>query len=931
MLLEREDELARVRTALHAADSGDSSLILLTGPLGSGRSALLRALPELADEDTRVLRANAAPMERDFAFGVVRQVFDQLQSGTGAEEHARGTADAAGAGHALFTGHCPTDGAGCADAVSEAILYGAQALRADTGDQRLLILIDDLQWADAPSLRWLAHLTRRLHGLRAVLVCTLADGDRRTRHPLVREVAGAAHDVLRLAPLTPDATRALLTEAHGRPPREALVRALHDASGGNPLFLTAFRDALRTAGRPAAHDHAAARELRPTALRDRIAGHLRVQPQPVRDVAAAVAALGDHRDPALLAQLAGVDEIGFSGARRALVEAGLLAPGRAIRFVHRVVRDAVDASSSPDERERSHDAAADLLYRCGRPAEEVAAHLMAVVHPGRPWSATVLRSAADAALRDGRAGDAARYLRRALLHHRVQDASRARILVDLATAERAVDPDACERHITQAIALLDTPEDRAAAALRIPPALLGTPSPSAAELMRNAAAALADAEPADGTSAELTLRLEAWLRHHGHENPVELESSSERLRELGPEPSLDTPAERELVSVLLGAVTLTGRRTAEEIARTGNRLLEREPATAARAHTTLPLVMASLFAAESVHGVSSWLASEQRTRRLYATGADDVLLFAERAFVLMAKGRPAPAREHVERALTLDAADWFEPAIIILASVAFELRDHTLSERILERIRDRRPAGLALTATAQILQAIADTQRAAADQQSGLYRRALDTLLACGRQLEISGWRNSALFPWRPYAIGLYQRLGEPAAALRLTEDELSWAREWGAPACLGRALRLKGWLLRGDGLDLLREAVETLRASPYEVELARTLVILGRRLGGGAEAEAVLREAADIAAACGVPWLAQRAEHGLDSATVPPAATLTPSERRVVSLVGQGLTNQEIAKELGVSSRAVEKHLTSSYRKLGVSGRRELVAALPN
>ncbi|KPC92335.1 hypothetical protein ADL27_25595, partial [Streptomyces sp. NRRL F-6602] len=80
MLLERTTEIALVDAALGAATEGRSSLVLLTGPLGIGRSALLQRLSCLADDrdDVRVLRAHAAPMEQDFAFGVVRQLFETL-------------------------------------------------------------------------------------------------------------------------------------------------------------------------------------------------------------------------------------------------------------------------------------------------------------------------------------------------------------------------------------------------------------------------------------------------------------------------------------------------------------------------------------------------------------------------------------------------------------------------------------------------------------------------------------------------------------------------------------------------------------------------------------------------------------------------------------------------------------------------------------
>lgn len=940
MLLERDTELACVDAALRAAETGTSSLILVTGPLGIGRSALLRHLPDLvAGQDVRVLRANAAPMEQDFAFGVVHQLFDSLPAAApkeAPEAPRESEADTTPPTDTDTTSPTDSDtttpGDGNDDPVPETIPSGPWSLLAEAGPHpRLLILVDDLQWVDAPSLRWLARLARLAereqgpNGLSVVLVCTLRDGDDRARHRLVREVADTFTRTLRPAPLSLDATSTLIRARHGVPGDEEYARACHETSAGNPLFLMSVLLGMAARGFPPTAEHSAsARSLRPSGLRERLASLLRTQPPAVRDLAAAVAAFGDQGDPALVQRLSGLDEDAFGAARRAMHDIGLLADARDPRFIHRVVRDAVDSSMSPSERERSHTAAADMLHRLGRPHEEIAAQLTAVSTVGPPWSVAVLRDAADAALRRGAPRTAARYLRHALPHHHAQDERRARLLICLATAERDYDPEACERHIAQATPLLITAGDRAAAALRIPPALLGTMSPLSMSLLREAAAELGEPASLAGPTREMALRIEARLRHLGHDSPAELASAAVRLREMGQEPPLGSAAERELTAVLLCSGTLTGRLSAAEAARTANRILEREPAASARVDTALPLVVITLFAAESVQVLDSWLTTEQENRRRHATGADDVLLFAERALVLVSQGRLTQAREHVERVMGLAEADWREISIIALSAVALELRDPALSERILARGRGRRSAGPALVAALQILQASVDAQR-------GLRGRALENLLACGRQLDGFGWQNSALFPWRPHAIGLYHRLGESCAAMSLAEEEHAWAAEWGAPTGLGRALRLKGWLHDdGEGVPLLREAVDVLRGSPYELELARTLVLLGRRLASGPEAEAVLREAGALAAACGAPWLVKRAGLGLGAAALPRKAVLTRSERRVLSLVGRGLTNQEIAGELGVSARAVEKHLTNSYRKLGVSGRHELAGALP-
>lgn len=926
MLLERERELGRLAAALSAAREGDSSVILLSGPLGIGRTALLRELPHaVCTADVRVLRANAAPMERDFVFGVVRQLLDSLLSGATETERNRWAQRSDRAVRLMFGADDPPTVHPPSEAVFEECLHGLRSLLADASENApLLILVDDLQWVDLPSLRWLADVAGWLRGLRVVLVCTLRDGDGGTGHALVPRIASAATETLRLAPLSPDATRAMIRERCDAAGHEEYVRACHEVSRGNPLFLTSLLLGMEAQGHPPTAEHAdRVRTLRPAGLRERLASHLRTRPRAVRDVAVAIAAFGGHGDPALIRKLAGLDAPGFGAARRALREAGLLADTLQPRFIHRVVQDAVESTLSVAERERRHAAAADLLYTNGRPAEQVADHLMAVTGTVRPWAATVLRAAAEYAIRQGEPERAARYLRRVLLSHRDQGEARARLLVELAIAESLFDHEACRRHIVQAVLLLTTPEDRAAAVLRIPPPLLGAVHSSCPELLLSASEGLGPPAERDDPARELGLRLEARLRHYGHENPGELASAMERLRGLGDEPALDSAAERELLAVLLFSGTLTGRLPAADAARAAGRILEREPAVPGRAHTVLPLVVATLFAAESVDVVSSWLSSEHQNRRQNTAGADAVLLFAERAFVLVSQSKPTLAREYVERALAMADADWREVSTMILSSVVLELRDPALSEQVLARAGRRRLAGLALTASLRILQASVDAQR-------GLRAQALESLLTCGRQLGASGWRNSALFPWRPQAIGLYQRLGDTSSALRLADEELVWARAWGAPAALGRALRLKGWLQGAQGVPLLREAVTVLRDSSFELELARTLVLLGRQLGSGAEAEAVLREAGTLAAACGAPWLVERAEHGLGAPAEPRTAILTRSERKVITLVSRGFTNQEIADEFGVSSRAVEKHLTNSYRKLGISGRHELADALP-
>jgi DNA-binding CsgD family transcriptional regulator len=193
---------------------------------------------------------------------------------------------------------------------------------------------------------------------------------------------------------------------------------------------------------------------------------------------------------------------------------------------------------------------------------------------------------------------------------------------------------------------------------------------------------------------------------------------------------------------------------------------------------------------------------------------------------------------------------------------------------------------------------------------------------------------------WRSQAALALLQLGEHDEARRLVGEELELARTWGAPRALGAALRVAGLVEGGrQGLALLEEAVEVLAASPAKLEHAKALTELGaalRRANRRSEAREQLRRAVELATICGALPLVQRAETELLATGARPrrvslrgVESLTPSERRVAEMAAEGPTNREIAQALFVTPKTVEVHLSSVYRKLGISSRSQLPAAL--
>jgi DNA-binding CsgD family transcriptional regulator len=142
-----------------------------------------------------------------------------------------------------------------------------------------------------------------------------------------------------------------------------------------------------------------------------------------------------------------------------------------------------------------------------------------------------------------------------------------------------------------------------------------------------------------------------------------------------------------------------------------------------------------------------------------------------------------------------------------------------------------------------------------------------------------------------------------------------------------------------GAGIPELREAVAVLEQSPARLELARALAALGgalRRTRDPTGAREPLRRALELAAACGADGLVEEVRAELHATGLRPRTTalggvgsLTASERRVADLAAAGRSNREIAQTLYVTPKTVEVHLSSAYRKLGISSRHGLAEVL--
>jgi DNA-binding CsgD family transcriptional regulator len=412
-----------------------------------------------------------------------------------------------------------------------------------------------------------------------------------------------------------------------------------------------------------------------------------------------------------------------------------------------------------------------------------------------------------------------------------------------------------------------------------------------------------------------------------------------RLLALEPDVSRgETAAERSLLALIALVYAATTARTCAEVAALGEAAwgdgqLLAAPATSI-ALTAAPTAIA--FAGRLERAIEIWTAGVEEGR-----ARSSMLLYSSslgaRASAREWTGDLGGAEADAVAALALLPAD--DPIIrpTALSALVDVYIERGRLEEAAEVVRDAWPAG-ELPLSLSISQALASRGRLAL--RMGDPAAALRDLEEAGRRALELAYVNPCALMWRSYAGLALARLGERDRARELVEEELEIGRRFGAPEPIGEALRVRALLApAGEMAERAREAVEVLAGSDLRLAHARALIDLGaalRRGGHRRDAREPLREGLDLANRCGSLLETDRAMDELRATGARPRRpavrgvdALSAQERRVATMASDGLGNREIAEALFLTRRTVEMHLTGAYRKLGVSGRGELPAAL--
>jgi DNA-binding CsgD family transcriptional regulator len=810
----------------------NTGAVALAGDPGMGKSTLLGAL---AGHHPRVLAGRVGEFERSIPFGVfVDALGEHWTLDLGADLTAAGR-------HSLHR--------------------EVRSLLHDLGD--VLLVLDDLHWADAASLDLLHHLVRH-RPPHTKIACGVRP----------RQLQIDCMPVVALGPLTRDEARELL----GAP----VSKALYDESGGNPFYLETL------AGGSEALQAALRGEM--SALAPRTARLLQV-----------AAVIGDQFEAAVVAEIAGQEVDQALTALDDLIAADLIRHDqRAYRFRHPTVRNAAYHSAPVATRHRAHTRAATVLERLGAPAEARAHHVELAATPGDRHAVGVLSAAASSVMHKAPATAAQWYatalslsaddeweLRwghaRALgLSGRLQDSRTALhdLLAVLPKGHRQrLDVVAFCAHVERALGL--HAEVRALAAREL------ESMPDNAVLKLVLAVSLLQVMESAETIASLVADVREIARRDGD---AVLEAGAAAVASLS-----DGDAAR-----LEFAASAVDGATDQDVAR--------------RLESVVWLAWSELRLGrfrESLRHYERALAVAHATGQHHMLG--NLLLGAANALRWLGCLTQAceGAAEAVEAAFLGGSKD--------LLALTLSVHSWLLT------LRGEHVTGL------QVARRAVDVARAIEGWHPTIARlRVGHALLAAGEKdaaadeiLSAGGGSELPKVP-QAYRAEMYELLVQATGSAEWAEHASTTAEQAGLPGSRGFAELAWAQVhqARGEHAEAEQRAARAVHhfdAAGQRLEEGRARLTRGTALtslGSRTEGEAELRRAQGLFTVCGAPAPAQ---DGFDA--------LTSRERQVARLVGEGLTNRQVARQLRMAEKTVEGHLSRIFAKLEVRSRAGVAA----
>jgi ATP/maltotriose-dependent transcriptional regulator MalT len=957
MLVGRAEELDALERLLDDLDRGNPGAIEVTGEPGIGKTRLLRELAARAEgRGHLVLGGTASELERDLPFSVFVDALDEYLRSLDPELLAvLDEQDRAELAHVFPSLWALADGREVAPQHERYRSHRAvrDLLERLAGPTPLVLVLDDVQWADSASVELLGALLRRPPA--SPVLTALAARPHPTRARLSAPVARAHREGvltrIELGPLSVADTGAFL----GPGIDAARASALYEASGGNPFYLEQLartRDLSAAAG-TGTEELSEAIEV-PSAVAAALAEELAALSAPARLVLEGASVAGDPFEPELAAVAAGTSEASTMDLVDELLRLDLVRQTdvpRRFRFRHPLVRLAVYETTAGGWRLGAHERCAEALAARGAAVAARAHHVERSARPGDVVAAAILREAGETTARLA-PESAARWFGGALrlLPETAPSEERIELLLARADAFAAAGRFA-EGHESLLEAMAVVPESSTA--------LRTTLTTACARMERylgryeQANARLVQALrilPESATVESVELRIEQTLNEFYRSRYEAMREWAERAAsaagELGDRVLSSAAAVMcAFADAMTGPVDLA-RSSRNEAATLVDDLSDDELSVRPDAAGWLAIteVYLDLYAEADVHASRAL-----GLARTYVRGDPLHRLYPVLPRVWYVRGKLAQASELLDGAIEAArllgsppalAGNLFNRSVVAVAAGDLDLALATAEEAI-ELARELDEGFVTAWAAVRLANVLLET---------GQPEQAVDLLLGS------VGGEELTLIPggWRAYCLELLTRCwlaldrrseAESAAALANVTAaglRLPLAAAWADRAAAAVALHA------GDAVTAAERAFASALAAdeagaPIEAALSRTLA--GRALaqtGDGEGAVVELQRAAAAFEACGALRYRDGAERELGKLGHRPhrrtrpgttdgsgIETLTERELEVARLVVDRKTNPEIAADLFLSQKTVETHLRNIFHKMDVTSRVALARAV--